>query len=735
MGTTLDDIFGSATDTGESAADKAKRIQKAASTMETALPNSPPVPNQRNEVFRQAPREVPSWRQTANDIIEPMVHYGPEIVGATMGGMRGAQLGTAIAPFLGPLAPVGPILGGIAGSAIGGTGGRVAGRGLAGTTGIMPLPSADETIREMQEAVPENLAGEGIGQILRGGAHLAGAAKRRMLRGSAPTPAQMQTFQEAGEHGITIRPADLTENPAASRVERMIRGTQGGSDIFRRTDMRNREALRTMLTEDMASQSATMSPAQRGEMIQSVLEGRQIPQYQEMARRNYDELRHITAGEKVVIPNESFALSQELARSLTADTNPKASGIVKQITELLSRPGQVTGLSVSRKSTELPGVERLTGINVRQTSKIEPPPLTTGLTVKGKYGEISPEAQAIEDLGGNAAEAPLIGLQVRRKSDQILPDITTGMKISRKYETLPGETKLTGLSVDTQSRAPVRPKPLDFSEAHQIRSMLGELGSTGETLPGKTQGIANNLWKMLGHEMEQGAITFQNKTGVPLLQKWKAADQFVKEEGHAVFDSAVIKGLLKANPEDVVRSTLKENGITEAQRVVKSLQSDPEALGIYRAGVTQELMRRATNPQTGELTGQAFFKQANMIGEEALKEIYGQRWPTVQKFLNIAKDMDPRTAAGQSMNLVDTGMLVWIPITSSLGAISSGSPYPIVASAGGAAAWLIGTHHIAKILNDPKKSGQLLRAMSLKPGTEGYLRAAGQLISTTVGEN
>lgn len=734
-GRTLDDIWAETTETDEPIPTKARRMQQAADRMETALPNPVPIPNPKQEILRQAPESPPSWRQGLSQTIEPVLHYGPEIAGGVYGGMRGAAGGAAIAPFLGPLAPAAPIIGGLAGAVLGGTSGRLAGRGMTSALGIQPPPAADEVIQEVRHAVPENLAGEGLGQLLRGGVVLGGMAKRRFLRGADPTPAQLATFDEAAQHGITIRPADLTEGVAATRIERTLRGTQGGSDIFRRTDLRNRKAFEAMLTDDMAQQSAAMSPSQRGELIQSVLEGRQIPQYQEQARRHYDELRHITAGEKVVLPKESFALVQELERSVSAQVQPKASGLIAQIKDQLGQPGPVTGLSVTKRSTELPGAEYLTGLNVRQTSRIEPPPMVTGLTVKGRYGTPSAEAQAIEDLGGKEAEKPLLGLQVRRKSEQELPDLTTGLKVSPHYERAPGETKVTGLSVDTQSRAPLRPRPLDFSEAHAIRSLLGELGATGETLPGRTQGIANTLWKMLGHEMEQGALTFQQKTGVPLLEKWRAADRFVKKEGHEVFDSAVIKGLLKANPEDVVRSTLKENGITEAHRVAQALRSDPEALGVYRAGVTQELMRRAVNPQTGELTGQAFFKQANVIGEDALKAVYGDRWPTMQKFLRIAKDVDPRSASGQGISLVDMGLLVWVPASSIAGAVASGSPYPVVGSLAGATAWLIGTRHLAKILNDPKRSGHLLRAMSVKPGTEGYVRAAGQLLATTAGEN
>src|SRR3990167_514693 len=427
--------------------------------------------------------------------------------------MRGAAAGTAIAPFLGPLGPVAPVVGGMAGAVLGGTSGRLAGRGLTTVTGLQPPPSADEVIRHVQAAVPENLAGEGLGQFLRGGLAVGGLAKRRFLRGADPTPEQLATFDDAARHDITIRPADLTENVAATRVERTLRATQGGSDIFRRTDLQNRKAMEAMLTNDMAQQSAAMTPSQRGELIQSVLEGKQIPQYQKIARQNYDELRHITAGDKMVLPKESFALVQNLEQSVSAQTHPKVAGLIAQIKDQLGQPGQVTGLSVSKRSTELPGTERLTGLNVRQTSRIEPPPAVTGLTVKGRYGPPAADAPA--------AEAPLLGLQVRRKSEQALPDMTTGLKVSPRYEQRPGDTALTGLTVDTQSRAPLRPRPLGFSEAHTIRSLLGELGSTGETLPGRTQGIANNLWKMLGHEMEQGARTFQLKTGVPLVNKWR----------------------------------------------------------------------------------------------------------------------------------------------------------------------------------------------------------------------
>lgn len=690
------------------------------------------TPNPKRESIQQG---YPQPQTFAEGVTRFATEDVPEIGAATVGGMKGAELASKIPapPALRPLVTgVGGVLGATSGLMSAREGRKVLTRGA--------LPSADEAIADTQRALGETVVGEGLGVGLRllGKGYQRG--KQYVLAGRPATSSELQTFESAKDMGVHLRPADVTASPAALRTEQTLRTTQAGSDIFRGRDILNQETFSKAYERDLLDTVATKTtPQERGQLIQHVIEGRAIPEYQEMARRGFDELRTITQGEKLVVPKESFALAQELAASVTADTNPKARGIVARVLEQIGQPGTATGMKVTRREITVPGESRLTGLNVRETSSIKQAPLTTGLSVKGKYGQVSEVDQAIEDLGGKAAEPPLLGLQVKTRSDAPQPSVTTGLKVSPRYETGPGTQKLTGLSAEVTSRAPSVPRPLDFMEAHDIRSMLGELGATGETLPKKAQGIANRLWQTLGLEMEQGAITFQQKTGIPLARKWRQADDLVKDQGHALFDANVISKMVKANPEDVVRETLKKDGLTEVQTVVKALEriKDEPGLEQYRRGVLEQLWKEGTverGMKRGEFSGTQFADAAQKYGEDVLKTALGPVYTRYQKFLDVARHMDPKAASGLGMSLIDKGVLLTAPLAGIGGSVMAGSPYPIVAAAGGMATWLITTHHFSKILNDPKKAGQLLRVAKTSPGTQGWTRAVGELLSVETGE-
>ena len=110
-----------------------------------------------------------------------------------------------------------------------------------------------------------------------------------------------------------------------------------------------------------------------------------------------------------------------------------------------------------------------------------------------------------------------------------------------------------------------------------------------------------------------------------------------------------------------------------------------------------------------------------------LKAGLGPVYPRYQKFLDVAAHMDPKTASGQGVSLIDKGILLTAPLAGVGSAIMTGSPYPLVASAGAMGTWLIGTHHFSKILNDPKQAEKLLRVMRASPATHAWTRAVGQL--------
>ena len=603
-------------------------------------------PNVRNEQLRQARLPEKTFADSATEFLSRDV---PEIGAATAGAMAGAQQAARL-PLPGLLKPLSIVAGGVTGATAGLTALRSGRQSLEQGQPV----SFDQLMAEGQRSGAEAAAGEGLGA----GARLLGKAYRSsrqaFLSGRTGTPEELQVFNQAKDMGVHLRPADVTLSPTALRTEQYARETQAGSDLFRKRDVLNQDNFKQAFDRELSDAVASkVTPQERGALIKDLIERRAIPEYQELARRGYDQLRQVTGGEKVVLPTESFALAKELAGSVTAETNPKAAGIIQKVLGQLGQRGPTTGLNVKRISSD---------------------------------------------------EGVLQGLRVREKSET--PSIA---------------------------------RPLDFMEAHDIRSMLGELSYTGETLPGKAKGIASKLWSDLGHEMEQGALKYRDKTGIPVDKLWRQADDFAKKEGHELFDANVISKLIKANPEDVVKETFKPNGLTEVQLVVKALGriKDEPGLEQWRRGVLEHLWEGGivkTGVKRGEFSGSVLADEAMKYGEPTLKEALGPIYPRFKTFLSVASHMDPKGAGGFGMSLKEKGLLISAPLAGLGGSLLSGSPWPFVGAAGAMGTWLIGTHHLAKIMNDPRRTSKLLNVMQSKPGSEVWARALGQLGAIETGE-
>lgn len=604
-------------------------------------------PNVRRESLVQGQATAKTFADQASDFI---AHDIPDIGAATAGGMAAASRVGAL-PLPGILKPLAMGAAGIAGA----TSGLLTTRGARTILDQGKPLSLDQLFDETRRSGIEAVSGEVLGAGARLLGHGYGAGKRMLLAGRPATTEELQTVESAKGMGVHLRPADVTKSPAALRTEQTLRSTQAGADIFKKRDLLNQENFSRAYHDELDDVVASrIDPQERGTMLKDLIENRAIPEYQEMARRQYDQIRQVTNGQKLVYPKESFELAKELAGSVTAETNPKAHGLIKKVMEQIGQPGPPTGLTV------------------------------TGLPMPGK-----------------------------------------------KLENV--------LEVDIKSRRPDRPRPLDFMEAHELRSMLGEVGATGETLPKKAQGIANRLWQVLGLEMEQGALKFRQQTGIPVDRLARQADDFVKVEGHALFDDNVIARMLKANPEDVVRETLKPNGLTEVQRVTDALSriKDEPGLNQYRRGVLEELWSRGvvkTGVNRGQFSGTQFADEATKLGEPTLKAALGPHYGLFKKFYEVAADMDPKAATGIGMSLLDKGVLISAPLAGVGGSIMQQSAYPLVGAVGAVGSWLISTKHIAKMLNDPKKAGELLRVAKTTPGTEAWTRAVGQLLTQETGE-
>lgn len=137
--------------------------------------------------------------------------------------------------------------------------------------------------------------------------------------------------------------------------------------------------------------------------------------------------------------------------------------------------------------------------------------------------------------------------------------------------------------------------------------------------------VYNELKSSANKDLEEIA----EKTGSKAYQKLQEAKALYGKEAE-IYKSDEIRKIAKANPEDVIPSILKPNGITEINLVKKAIGE--KGFERVKQGVTNHLLgadKEVFDPKFLE-------RQLSKYGDDVLKEIYGE--PIVSELKIIAKN-------------------------------------------------------------------------------------------------
>lgn len=600
-----------------------------------ALPQAPVQPGSQfsSQQIRQDTAQPPS-------VFPELAQTGLDIGAMMAGGARGAASGSRLGAPLGPWgAAAGGLVGGVLGAGMGGAASRSAGLTASEIAGLREPTSVEEKLAAIKRGAEEGAIGEIGGQALIHGGKAVGAGVRRLLGGKA-TPEQLQLMQEAGQMGVQLRPAEVTENPVSMLLERSLRRTLGGQNTFRKVDFANDENFK-MAVDTFAEREwgKAIEAHEVEDLVKRTIEGQVIPEGRQVVRGLYNHLKTATDGKFVVDPTDIFESVKLMKAAVDKDLHPKTYALLNLVEKQISEKGPITGLVVKRG--DIPGSTSLKGS------------IPGGMTG-------SPQLRITEKSEGRAV-----------------------------------------------------PRPLDFLEAHDIRSHLLDIRRQGELLPDLVHNKASATAQMIDEAMGKAALTYDAATGKGIAQQWRAANQASKDM-HELASASIIQRAVRDDPRNLYKSLLGKGSVRQVQQLEQALQNYPDVWKQVQHGAFEELLNRASKNGTVPINGTQFANSINALDAATMKSLFGQQTPQVRKFAAIASRMDNRALRGdtQGPGLLwsDIGMLASIP-AGLTGAAMQMSVWPAVATGAGVATYMLSARRLAGMLNHPDKARILVGAM------------------------
>lgn len=638
-------------------ADRQKLQEHIINSMRLGQPGLQPGSQLTPQKLTQAPSEQPS-------ILPDVAQTGLDIGAMMAGGARGAASGSRLGAPLGPWgAAAGGLVGGVLGAGMGGAASRSAGLTASEIAGLREPTSVEEKLAAIKRGAEEGAIGEIGGQALIHGGKAVGASVRRLLGGKA-TPEQLQLMQEAGQMGVQLRPAEVTENPVSMLLERSLRRTLGGQNTFRKVDFANDENFK-MAVDTFAEREwgKAIEAHEVEDLVKRTIEGQVIPEGRQVVRGLYNHLKTATDGKFVVDPTEIFESVKLMKAAVDKDLHPKTYALLNLVEKQISEKGPITGLVVKRGEKTVP-------------EKVIPSSLVD------QTGQPYPS--------------------------KVIPGST-----SLKGSTPGGMTGSPQLRITEKSEGRAVPRPLDFLEAHDIRSHLLDIRRQGELLPDLVHNKASATAQMIDEAMGKAALTYDAATGKGIAQQWRAANQASKDM-HELASASIIQRAVRDDPRNLYKSLLGKGSVRQIQQLEQALQNYPDVWKQVQHGAFEELLNRASKNGTVPINGTQFANSINALDDATMKSLFGQQTPQVRKFAAIASRMDNRALRGdtQGPGLLwsDIGMLASIP-AGLTGAAMQMSVWPAVATGAGVATYMLSARRLAGMLNHPDKARILVGAM------------------------
>jgi hypothetical protein len=278
------------------------------------------------------------------------------------------------------------------------------------------------------------------------------------------------------------------------------------------------------------------------------------------------------------------------------------------------------------------------------------------------------------------------------------------------------------------------PKGMTFSEAHELRSVLNEVGRDhteifSDRLGAVAKQIANGP---LFDSMEAAA----RRSGPETFTRWRAADQFTKDL-HGLLDTSAIRQALNASPEDVVGATFKGNQVTETKKVLNALmgaENPKEAVSTYRSGAMSQLLQQAS--ADGAFDPARLVAASKKYSPELLEATFGKKFMAdFDELIHVAKRLNrsakPNVAGNPSQTArgAQNATELMLAGSAATGALM-GAPGGLISL--GAVA--LSMNQMARVMNSPGGIQMLKRGLLIKPETAEAAKLVPRIMAIALGE-
>ncbi|MGL5937032.1 MAG: hypothetical protein ACRCZI_15580 [Cetobacterium sp.] len=327
---------------------------------------------------------------------------------------------------------------------------------------------------------------------------------------------------------------------------------------------------------------------------------------------------------------------------------------------------------------------------------------------------------------------------IKPVESQGLLDQLLSLKAQVNPKLAPQASNIIDTALDTISKVSDKgarvPKGITFSEAHDLRSVLNQIGRDHtEVLSDKVGGIAKSI---ANGPLLDAMETTARRSGPEVYTRWKLADQFTKDM-HGLLDHAAISQAMKKSPEDVVGATFRGNQVTETKKVLNALtasENPVQAVRSYRSAAMQQILTQAS--VDGAFDPARLVATSKKYSPELMETTFGKKFMAdYQDLLSVAQRVNrsrkpsvagnPSETARGAQTMVEAGAAV-----SAGTAAFMGAPGGLI-SVGVA---VLSIDQLARVMNSPKGIAILKRGILTKPGTTEATKLVPRIMSVALGE-
>uniref|UniRef100_A0A6M3L9C6 Uncharacterized protein n=1 Tax=viral metagenome TaxID=1070528 RepID=A0A6M3L9C6_9ZZZZ len=432
-----------------------------------------------------------------------------------------------------------------------------------------------KSLYDIKDGLEAEMLGQSAGRLAENVFNVVGApfASKQSL-------ADMEVLGAAKDRGIHMTPTEARTSKSLAQVEALLEKVFGSSDVI--VDTRLYKQIEPL--------------TQRLKVLKG--QGASIDEINEIGKKIYGEItEYLKKQENITADALNYTRAKIMSKLGSADSLYEIGLSQKDLIRAKS-------ISASEKATEAyKTVGELLPDGVGAELYETPSLAKTANEILSEYkGAAGIDKKLLNKLQWAAKETvippsakkQLDGLPSDLR-DQILDSLGDEIRVKRSWQTLQ-------------------------TERAELRDLIEAETAIKSAMPGARFQMTNTgrqytkLKKAIDKELESIA----ESTGGEAWEQFQLANAMYGEMAD-VYKSKTIRSVLKANPEKVVDTVFKPNGITEIQTVKKVLSAGE--FGELRSGITNRLLEV---DKGGAFDPKALKKQLARYGDGVLKEIYGE---------------------------------------------------------------------------------------------------------------